>query len=56
MVYIVKMTVYKHRTSINLPAVLVRKMNLKKYTHVTIRRAKGGELMIKGYKDEKEFE
>ena len=56
MVYIVKMTVYKHRTSINLPAVLVRKMNLKLYTHVTVRKGKCGQLIIKGYKDEEEFE
>ncbi|KKN08751.1 hypothetical protein LCGC14_1053440 [marine sediment metagenome] len=52
MKYIVKITTYKHRTSINIPVDLVRKIKLRGYKHVEVWEAGDGTIRIKGYKDD----
>jgi len=56
MEYIVKITKYKHRMSVNIPAALVRKQRLKNYTHVIMAKFGTKRISIRGYKDGEKFE
>ena len=56
MEYIVKITKYKHRMSVNIPAVLVREQRLKNYTHVIMEKLGPKRISIRGYKDGEKLE
>lgn len=56
MQYIVKITKYKKRMSVNIPAQLIRDLNLKDFEHILMNKIAGSIIMMKGYKDGEKIE
>ncbi len=56
MKFIVKLTKYKHRISVNIPSKLVREQRLKKYKHVIMEKFGPDNIVMRGYKDGEKFE